>query len=179
MSTTGYAYALLLLHKNPGTAEFTQLPDNSVDLVTCFQAFHWFNPEPTLSEFHRTLKSSGCLAVVWNNRDKEDTFTAEYSRIVHEAFNNHPGESRMQSVELLLKTPHFINIRESTFTYSQQLDLTGLIGRAKSVSYLPNEVLADNKFINNFQELYQRFCNESGFVYLVYCTNVHLGESIN
>ncbi|MDZ8106772.1 MAG: methyltransferase domain-containing protein [Nostoc sp. DedQUE12a] len=168
-----------LVEFRDGTAEFTKVGDKSVDLVTCFQAFHWFNPELALSEFHRILKPSGRLAVVWNNRDKEDALTAEYSRIVREASNNHPAESRMQSVEPLLANPHFINIREYTFTYRQQLDLTGFIGRAKSVSYLPNEVLADNKFINNFQELYQRFCDENGFVYLVYRTSVHLAEAIN
>ncbi|MDZ8184750.1 MAG: class I SAM-dependent methyltransferase [Nostoc sp. ChiSLP02] len=168
-----------LVEFRDGTAELTKLADESVDLVTCFQAFHWFNPEPALSEFHRILKPSGRLAVVWNNRDKEDAFTAEYSRIVREASNNHPAESRMQSVEPLLATPHFINIREYTFTYRQQLDLTGLIGRAKSVSYLPNESLADNKLIDSFQEIYQCFRDENGFVYLVYRTSVHLGEAIN
>ncbi|MFN6564837.1 MAG: methyltransferase domain-containing protein [Nostoc sp. ChiSLP01] len=167
-----------LLEFRDGTAEFTKIADKSVDLVTCFQAFHWFNPEPALSEFHRILKPSGRLAVVWNNRDKEDAFTAEYSRIVREASNNHPAESRMQSVEPLLATPYFFNIREYTFTYRQQLDLTGLIGRAKSVSYLPNESLADNKLIDSFQEIYQRFRDENGFVYLVYRTSVHLGEAI-
>ncbi|MCF2147412.1 class I SAM-dependent methyltransferase [Desmonostoc muscorum LEGE 12446] len=168
-----------LVEFRDGTAEFTNISDKSVDLVTCFQAFHWFNPEPALSEFHRILKPSGRLAVVWNNRDQEDALTAEYSRIVREASNNHPAESRMQSVEPLLATPHFINIREYIFTYRQQLDLTGLIGRAKSVSYLPNEGLADNKLIDSFQELYQNFHDESGFVYLVYRTSVHLGEAIN
>ncbi|MDZ8240879.1 MAG: class I SAM-dependent methyltransferase [Nostoc sp. ChiQUE01a] len=167
-----------LVEFHDGTAEFTKLADKSVDLVTCFQAFHWFNPEPALSEFHRILKPSGRLAVVWNNRDKEDSLTAEYSRIVREASHNHPAESRMQSVEPLLATPHFLNIREYSFTYRQELDLTGLIGRAKSVSYLPNEVWADNKFIDIFQELYQRFHDENGFVYLVYRTSVHLGEAI-
>ncbi|MGL4879532.1 MAG: class I SAM-dependent methyltransferase, partial [Waterburya sp.] len=44
-----------------GSAEDTKLPDASVDLVTCFQAFHWFNPEPTLKEFTRILKPQGRL----------------------------------------------------------------------------------------------------------------------
>ncbi|MDF5707161.1 MAG: class I SAM-dependent methyltransferase [Nostoc sp. S4] len=168
-----------LVEFSDGTAEFTKLAEQSVDLVTCFQAFHWFNPEPALSEFHRILKPSGRLAVVWNNRDKEDDLTVEYSRIVREASKNHPAESRMQSVEPLVATHNFLNIREYTFTYRQQLDLTGLIGRAKSVSYLPSEGLADKKLIDNFQELYQRFCDENGFVYLVYRTSVHLAEPIN
>ena len=170
------AQAHPLIEFRDGIAEFTQLPDNSVDLVTCFQAFHWFNPESTLLEFHRILKPSARLAVVWNNRDREDALTTEYSRIVREASNNHPAESRMQSVEPLLVTPHFLNIREYNFTYRQQLDLTGLIGRAMSVSYLPREGWAYEQLIDNFQELYQRFRDENGFVYMVYRTSVHLGK---
>lgn len=100
-----------LIEFRDGTAEATQLSDKSVDLVTCFQAFHWFNPEPSLFEFHRILKPSGRLAVVWNNRDKDDVLTAEYSRIVRAASHNHPAELRMQSVAPLLTNPHFINIR--------------------------------------------------------------------
>ncbi|MBW4559585.1 MAG: class I SAM-dependent methyltransferase [Mojavia pulchra JT2-VF2] len=167
-----------LVEFRDGTAEITNLPEKSVDLVTCFQAFHWFNPQPTLSEFHRILKPSGRLAVVWNNRDNEDALTSEYSRLVREASNNHPAESRMQSVEPLLVNPLFANVREYTFIYRQELDLTGIIGRAKSVSYLPNEGLVYEQLIYNLQELYQRFCNERGFVYMVYRTSVHLAEAI-
>jgi ubiquinone/menaquinone biosynthesis C-methylase UbiE len=32
-----------LVEVREGTAEVTNLPDASVDLVTCFQSFHWFN----------------------------------------------------------------------------------------------------------------------------------------
>lgn len=85
-----------------GTAENTNLPDESVDLVSCFQAFHWFTPEPTLLEFQRILKPSGRLAVVWNNRENQDEFTAEYSRIIRTLSNHHPAESRMKSIEPLL-----------------------------------------------------------------------------
>lgn len=167
-----------LVEFRDGSAEATQLTDDSVDLVTCFQAFHWFHPEPTLLEFHRILKPSGRLAVVWNNRDKEDALTAEYSRIVRQASNNHPAESRMQSVEPLLTTPHFVNIREYNFVYRQELDLTGLIGRAMSVSYLPREGLGYEQLITNLQDLYQRFRNEEGFVYMVYRTSVYIEEAV-
>ncbi|MBR8838517.1 MAG: class I SAM-dependent methyltransferase [Stigonema ocellatum SAG 48.90 = DSM 106950] len=159
-----------------GTAEVTHLADASVDLVTCFQAFHWFKPEPTLSEFRRILKPSGRLAIVWNNRDKNDQFTAEYSGLVRAASNNHPGESRMKSEEPLLVSPHFFNIREYTFDNRHELDLTGLIGRAMSSSYIPREGVAQQQLVSNLQQLYQRFCNERGFVYMTYLTSVHLAE---
>ncbi len=161
-----------------GTAEVTNLPDASVDLVTCFQAFHWFKPEPSLLEFHRILKPSGRLAVIWNNRDKKDALTAEYSRLVRAASSNHPAESHMKTLEPLLETKHFVNIREYTFVYRQELDLTGFIGRATSASYVPREGEVYEQLLSDLQELYQRFRDERGFVYMVYRTSVHLGEPI-
>ena len=159
-----------------GTAENTNLPNASVDLVTCFQAFHWFTPEPTLAEFCRILKPKGKLAVVWNFRDENDEFTAEYSRIVRAASNNHPAESKMKSTEPLTETTYFKNFEEYTFVYQQELDLTGLIGRAKSVSYLPNQGEAYQQAISQLEDLYQQFKNQNGFVYITYRTSVHLGE---
>jgi SAM-dependent methyltransferase len=167
-----------LVEFRDGTAEFTKLSENSVDLVTCFQAFHWFAPEPSLSEFRRILKPSGRLAVVWNNRDTKDAFTAEYSRIIRAASNNHPAESRMQIVEPLLETRYFVNLHQHNSVYRQELDLNGLIGRAMSVSYLPREGKEYEQLISDLQELYQRFCNKRGFVYMVYCTSVHLAEAM-
>ncbi|MDF5727428.1 MAG: methyltransferase domain-containing protein [Rhizonema sp. PD38] len=157
-----------------GTAEATHLPDASVDLVTCFQAFHWFKPEPTLSEFRRILKSSGLLALVWNNPDEDDEFTAQYSRLIREASNNPSSESRIKSLEPLFATTHFIDVRSSTFVNSQKLDLTGLISRAMSSSHIPREGVAQQQLIESLQDLYQGECDRLGFVYLAYCTSVHL-----
>lgn len=159
-----------------GTAENTNLPEQSVNLVTCFQSFHWFTPEPTLAEFRRILKPKGKLAVVWNFRDEKDEFTAEYSRIIREASNNHPAESKMKSVEPLKETAYFKDFQEYIFVYQQELDFTGLIGRAMSVSYLPKTGEDYDKLITDFENLYQRFKNEKGFVYMTYFTSVNLGE---
>ncbi|OKH22464.1 class I SAM-dependent methyltransferase [Chroogloeocystis siderophila] len=166
-----------LVEFREGTAESTNLPNNSVNLVTCFQAFHWFNPESSLQEFHRILKPSGRLALVWNDRDHQDTFTAEYSRLVREASNNHPAESRLKSVEPLFANPYFVNIQEDKFAYKQELDLPGLIGRALSVSYIPNEELAKQQLIANLQQLYYLSCNDQGIVYMSYCTSVYLASA--
>ncbi|MGB3637036.1 MAG: methyltransferase domain-containing protein [Rivularia sp. (in: cyanobacteria)] len=178
MRNAGIRDATSLVEWKHGTAENTNLPDVSVDLVTCFQAFHWFTPEPTVAEFRRILKPQGRLAVVYNNRDKNEEFTAEYSRIVREASNNHPAESKMKSVEPLLETSYFNNFEEYTFVYQQELDLTGLIGRAMSVSYLPNKGEAYEQAISELKNLYQQFKNEEGFVYMTYSTSLHLGEAV-
>jgi len=56
----------------PGRAEATTLPDNSVDLISVAQAIHWFDPEPTRSEFLRTLKPGGWLALLRNYTTHND-----------------------------------------------------------------------------------------------------------
>jgi len=63
-------------------AEQTGLPTSSFDLITCFQAFHWFKPEPVMVEFRRILKARGRLAAAWNNRDHEDPRILASGRIL-------------------------------------------------------------------------------------------------
>src|SRR5207253_7675203 len=41
------------------TAEATTLPDESVDMITAGQAFHWFDREKARPEFVRILKPGG------------------------------------------------------------------------------------------------------------------------
>ncbi|PPS40372.1 class I SAM-dependent methyltransferase [Chroococcidiopsis sp. TS-821] len=166
-----------LMEFRDGTAEVTHLPSNFVDVVTCFQAFHWFNPEPSLQEFYRILKKpTGRLALVWNERDRQDSFTAEYSELLRQASSNHPAESRFKSVEPLFINPYFVNIQQYEFTYKQELDLPGLIGRALSVSYIPNEELAKQQLMASLKHLYYQSCNERGIVQLKYCTSVYIAE---
>lgn len=159
-----------------GTAEATHLCNASIDLVTCFQAFHWFDPAPTFSEFRRILKSLGRLALVWNNLDGDDRFTAQYSRLISKASNNYSGTSHLKSVEPLLSTTHFTNVRSSIFVNSHKLDLTRLINLAMSSSHIPREGVAQQQLIERLQELYQGECDRLGFVYLAYRTSVHLAE---
>lgn len=165
-----------LVEFRDGSAEATNLPDASVDLVTCFQSFHWFNPEPTLVEFHRILKPSGRLAAVWNDRDRDDEFTQNYTRLVQIASNHHAAESRMTSVDPLLASPLFPDVCCHTFTYRQELDREGLIGRAMSVSYIPREGQALEQLISGLEELYNRSCNENGYIYLTYRTSIYLAK---
>lgn len=165
-----------LVELREATAEATGLADASVDVVACFQAFHWFEPEPTLLEFRRILKPNCRLALVWNERDRTDEFTASYTRLVQIASNYHPAEQRRQAVEPLLTSPLFHNIHRHIFRYRHDLDLPGLIGRAMSTSYIPQEGTVQQKLISDLQQLHERYCDEQGIVSLVYNTSVFLGE---
>ena len=161
------------------TAENTNLPNASVDLVVCFQSFHWFEPTPTLLEFRCILKPTGGLAIVWNDRDRQDDFTQSYTRLVQRASNNHPAESRLCFADPLLASPLFSNVRCYTFAYRQALNQDGLIGRAMSTSYIPRSGLAQQQLVRDLKKLYDCSCDENGLVYLVYRTIVYLAFPIN
>jgi len=168
-----------LVEFRDGTAEQTHLSAGSVDLVTCFQSFHWFEPEVTLREFHRILKRSGRLALVWNERDPADEFTGAYGRLVHLISNQNMAEKRLGSVASLFSSPHFGKVYHHPFAYQHVLDLDGLVGRAQSTSYLPREGAAHQQLISGLQELHARFCNAKGLVCLAYQTSIYLAEPHN
>ncbi len=65
-----------------GQAEATGLPTAYADAVLSAQAFHWFDPEPTLAEFHRILKPGGWAVLMWNERDERDPATAAFGDVV-------------------------------------------------------------------------------------------------
>lgn len=52
------------IHYQEGIATRTGLPDESADIVTCSQALHWFEPEPTFIEVNRILRSGGVFAAI-------------------------------------------------------------------------------------------------------------------
>jgi ubiquinone/menaquinone biosynthesis C-methylase UbiE len=46
-----------------GVSNQTNLPNNSADIVTCAQSFHWMEPTSTLAEIARILRPGGVFAV--------------------------------------------------------------------------------------------------------------------
>lgn len=182
----GVAEAHPLVEFRDGSAENTGLPDASVDLVTCFQAFHWFNPEPALKEFARILKPQGRLAAVWHNRNREDEFTSEYMTLT-KTTSSYNCELRVGIEKFFSELSHstqkffkssswFDPVRHFTFSYQQALSNKALIGRAMSNSYIPQEGKVHDQFIQDLTNLHQRYSDKQGLVYLQYKTSVYLTE---
>ncbi len=165
-----------LIEWRDGTAEATNLLDASVDLITCFQAFHWFKPEPTLLEFRRILKSSGRLALVFNDLNREDRFTKECNELILLAANNRSPTDFSSKVQPLRENPQWHYLQCYTFEYRQELDLAKLIGLAKSVSFVSSEEKVQKQLVSDLKDLYQKFANEDGFVNLGYRNSVHIAE---
>ncbi len=65
------------------SAEETGLPDQSVDLTTAAQAFHWFDKPRAVAEMARIVRAGGGVAVFWNARaDERSTFLTEYTDLM-------------------------------------------------------------------------------------------------
>jgi len=163
-----------------GTAEATTLPDGAVDLITCAQAFHWFDREKAKLEFCRILKGNGRVAIVWNerlenasevNRKYDDILrrmAPEYSNVNHrkvslgdiEAFFG-PGEVQLW-----------------TFPNEQVLDRCGFLGRLLSCSYVPNVGQpGHHEIVDAVGDLFGEYEVE-GKVSFDYETRLYLGQFI-
>lgn len=64
-----------------GSADAIPLPDASVDVVVCAQAFHWFATVEAVAEMRRVLVPGATLGLIWNGRDESVPWVAALSRI--------------------------------------------------------------------------------------------------
>lgn len=134
-------------------AEATGLESNTFDIVTSFQAFHWFHFKQSLKEFNRILKPGGKLALVWSYWDEMDEFTGEFIKLINKAsskfeekvtpYDGFPsGYIKKWRIRLLWKLgwlPYYRSVEKLQFTYNQHLNKNDLIGYAASQSFIKHE----------------------------------------
>lgn len=159
-----------------GTAGATGLGDNSVDLVLCAQAFHWFDADAAVREFARILRPGGRLALMWNVRDRSDPFTDGYCRTIAEVIGQDPAEQRPLRIDAVERSGHFGPVRVFETPNAQRLDLDGLLGRAMSASYTPKEGPGAERLTGLLRGLHARHSGADGRVDLVYRVRVYLCE---
>jgi ubiquinone/menaquinone biosynthesis C-methylase UbiE len=165
-----------------GTAEQTRLPDQSVDIVLCCQSFHWFEPNAALTEFHRILKPAGRVALMWNDRDRNDEFTNQYTEVIRKAVDPRYFERidrKASNAQELAQSHLFENFTSHRFINSHRLDQAGLLGIALSASYVPKSGPAHQQLIADLQELYRNWTENSiqNGVTMSYQTNLYLANS--
>lgn len=130
------------IHWHSATGEATGLPDASVHLITCAQAFHWLDPAKALTEFARIAKAEARLAIVWNTIDHEDDASRAYRALLdHHAIEPPKSPHASQAIESATRAindhPAFAPAQVLHFAYHQPLTREALLGRAFSSSYVP------------------------------------------
>jgi len=156
-----------------GTADKTSLPDQAMDFVVAAQAFHWFEPDSTRTEFKRILKPDGYVALMWNERQLDSTpFLREYEQLLLKYATDYQKVRHENINEEKLGAFFEKSFRRSTFRNDQIHDFDGLKGRLLSSSYMPAE--GDDNFESMITELEALFAKhaEGGKITILYDTNV-------
>ena len=122
---------------NAGSAEATGLAEASVDLVTAFQAFHWFDYAKAIEEIVRILRPGGRAAVIYNERDERDPFTAAYGDLVRNYQTDETERRRADGLAAFAAFEGWVEKRRVEVRNEHRLDLEGVLARARSTSYLP------------------------------------------
>ncbi|MBN8961697.1 MAG: methyltransferase domain-containing protein [Rhizobiales bacterium] len=100
-----------------GTATSIPLPDDSVDVVICAQAFHWFATREALAEIRRVLKPGGRLGLIWNVRDESVDWIKALTAIIapHEGDTPRYASGAWRSV---FPADGFSPVQEERFPHS-------------------------------------------------------------
>ena len=160
-----------------GRAEAIPLPAASVDFVVAGQAYHWFEPEPTRTEFARILKAGGWVVLAWNERDASAPFLADYEQMLASLLPDYAtvthkrlNDDQLQA-QLGLKSFH-----KAVFSFRQTFDFRGLKGRTLSSSYSPQPGQpGHDELIAALGKLFERH-QQNGVVDFDYVTNVYCGQ---
>lgn len=161
------------------TAEATELPQSSVDLIAAGQAFHWFDPVSAREEFARVLRPGGKVVLVWNARRKTGRpFLEDYEALL-EAYATDYAEvehGKVSSPEAIrgFFAPNPLHM--ATFDNKQVLDHDGLRGRLRSSSYVPAEgEPGHQKMLKELEKVFRRH-EFDGRVMIEYDTRVYWGS---
>ena len=119
-----------------GTAERLPLPDESADVVTVAQAFHWFDHERALPEFHRVLRPGGFLALFWNSRDLDDPLQNGVEKLLAPLRGAVIGQQQGTWRAPLDESPLFGAPEEEAFHYEQRFTTDDLCDRVLSTSFV-------------------------------------------
>jgi len=122
-----------------GTAEDLPVLEQSVDLLTVAQAWHWFDPVPALDEISRALRSGGWLALVWNTRHPDDPWTDAINGVLDRLAGDTPRfRSRDRRWRKPIEQhPAFAGeLHEAAFDNPVTMDLETMLARVSSTSYV-------------------------------------------
>lgn len=162
-----------------GTAESTNLPSRSIDMITAGQAFHWFDPPAARTEFQRILRRPGWVALIWNRRPEGSAPILDaWSSMLREHSPEYDAVSVRDEAAEAGMAALFGEAGYRTFAlpHEQVLDAEAFWGRLISSSYtpLPGEP-GHEEIRTRSQEIFDEHAVE-GVVRFPYETQVFIGK---
>lgn len=111
-------------HRVLARAERLPFAADSFELVTCAQAFHWLDPEPTYRELHRVLASDGLAAVWWKYPAEGDRVRELTDQAIETVVGRRPPHTPLVEGPLPAtdEAPFSIETTDVPFTMTYTLD---------------------------------------------------------
>ncbi len=119
-----------------GTAEALSLPDHSADAIVAGQAFHWFDGDVALPEFHRVLRPGGRLGLIWNRRRDDQPLQRAIDEIIEPYRAGTPGLGSGAWRQALERSALFEPTAEFETRFEQQLEPEQFVDRIASISFI-------------------------------------------
>ncbi|HCA42686.1 MAG TPA: class I SAM-dependent methyltransferase [Bacteroidetes bacterium] len=159
-----------------GNSDTTNLKNNSIDLITGFQAFHWFDLNKSKLEFIRILKPERYAVFVWNTRKEDSDFLIAYEKLLQTHGTDYKKVKHNNINHKTVKDFFDSEFKYKEFENSQKFDFIGLKGRLLSSSYAPNE--NDEGYeamISELEIIFDKY-NSNNSVSFDYVTQVYSGK---
>ena len=158
-----------------GAAEYTTLPDTSVDVITAAQAAHWFDRDKAIAEFRRILKPGGYLALLWNDRRTDASgFGRDYEELLLKHGTDYAEVKRRDAA-----SQNFfgdIEHQKRVLRNFQEFDYPALEGRLLSSSYTPPPNHASHEpMLAHLRRVFETH-QQAGVVRMEYDTNLYFGQ---
>ena len=141
----------------PGGAEEIPVQTRSVDAVTVFQAWHWFDAEAAAAECARVLRPGGWLSMAWHHRSEDVGWSRELSDLI-ETHKNEPDD-----VEAPPAGPEFDPFETELFTYGMRQSVEELVLHASTWSYVAIHPERD-RILEDVRALSHRVADAEGMV---------------
>ena len=119
-----------------GTAEMLPVRDESIDVVTVGQAFHWFDAPVALAEIARVLQSGGTLALLWNERDDRMAWVEAITAAIHACDPGTAYEKDIDWSAVIATSERFTPVVVTTYEHDHPMDVELVVDRAMSTSYV-------------------------------------------
>lgn len=162
-----------------GTAEHMALRDASAHAIVAAQAFHWFDGEKALAEFHRVLAPAGRLGLVWNVRDRRTPWVAAFDALVDAVDPERPDHQTGKWRAIFERTTLFGPLEQEDVAFAQTLATAEIVDRAATVSSIAALPQAEReKVLDGFRVLASTHPDVRGHatVELPYLTKIYWTE---
>ncbi|HVY21835.1 MAG TPA: methyltransferase domain-containing protein [Steroidobacteraceae bacterium] len=130
-----------------GTAERLPFDDQVLDAIVVAQAFHWFDGDRALNEFHRVLKPGGMVGLIWNARDESAAWLKQLGSIIDRYEGTAPRYKSGKWKGAFSATTLFAPLQHAVFSHAQEGDVNMVVDRVLSISYIASLATNDRQMI--------------------------------